>query len=988
MDEQQRGRLLDDLKGFLKGEILFDNLTCSLYSTDASIFQVRPTGVVFPRDEEDVQSLVRFASDNDIPLVPRGAGTGLAGESLGKGLAVDMSRHFRNIGRFSEEAIQVQPGVTCKSLNDHLAQFDRRFAPDPASAPQCTIGGMVATNASGSKRMRFGYTRDYVEKVRLVLDNGDAVTISKELLHSKNGLPNGGKHPPENGNGGPGHLQDIITATAVLLEQNSQLIQSSQPKTRYNRCGYLLRDLVSEGSLDLAKLVVGSEGTLGLITEVTLRTVSTAKGRSLVLLGFDRLDLALTTVSPILSTNPAACELIDRRLLSLARGSDFSHLTPLIPTDLEAVLLVEYETDSQEEAEWAARRLPYLLSRNRFAATLLVTALKEDQIQDMVRLREMAYPNHSGLRQGGQPLPIIDDIAVPTEHLEKYVHEVQEILQEHETTASLLIHAGTGQVHMRPFLDLNKPEEIARINTISEKVHSIALEKGGTISTQHGTGLARTPWVSRQYKDLYPIFRQIKSIFDPQGIFNPGKIVDPDPNLPRWPIRQIPPPQENYQPNLLWAEDQIRHEILRCNGCGQCRMESAPKRMCPVFHATHEEAASPRAKVNLLRQILMEEEGFPNLPSNEVREVADLCVNCKMCARECPSRVNIPKLMLEAKAANVSEHGLERKDWFFARLEAFSRWASPFALFVNLALANKTIRWLLEGTFGLSRYRRIPPFALRSFLQRARRRGWTRMPRGKNPKVAYFVDLFANFNDPSIAEAVVAVLHHNNIDVIIPSRQRGCGMAALVHGDIDSARDSARRNLIQFAELAREGIPILCSEPTAALMLRQEYVQLLNDADAHLVASQTIDLSTFLWQLYQDGKLKTDFQPLHLSLGHHVPCHVKALEGSICGPKLLELIPGLRVHTIDKSCSGIAGTYGMKAANFHNSLAAGHLMLQELKRPRILFGSTECSTCRMQMEDGAGKRTFHPVQYLALAYGLLPDLSSQLKEPLRELVSR
>jgi Fe-S oxidoreductase len=289
--------------------------------------------------------------------------------------------------------------------------------------------------------------------------------------------------------------------------------------------------------------------------------------------------------------------------------------------------------------------------------------------------------------------------------------------------------------------------------------------------------------------------------------------------------------------------------------------------------------------------------------------------------------------------------------------------------------------------FGVSRQRSLPRFAPRSFLQRAQRRGWTRFPRSPRPKVAYFVDVFANYNDPLIAEAAVQVLRHNGFDVYVPPSQWGCGMAPLAVGDLETARETVQANLQLLAEWTREAEgPIVCSEPTAALMLRQDMLDLIDDPDARVVAERTVELTSFLWDLHQAGRLRTDFRPLEISIGHHVPCHLKALGRPPAGPGLLALIPRLRVHTIDVSCSGMAGTFGLKAENYEVSRQAGGPMLEELARPRVLFGSTECSTCRLQMEDGSRKRTLHPVQYLALAYGLMPELIQRLKAPVGELV--
>jgi FAD/FMN-containing dehydrogenase/Fe-S oxidoreductase len=996
MDEQQRHNLLDDLRGLIKGELLFDELSRILYSTDASIFQVQPLGVVVPRDEEDVRALVGYAAEHQVTLVPRGAGSGVAGESLGTGIVVDLSQHFRSIAEVGANTVRVQPGVTYDQLNARLAREGRRFAPDPASGEQCTIGGMLANNASGSRALRHGYTRDHVDRLRVVLDSGDAVWAGREPAQPA-------------ADGSTGHLQDIVSALAHLLEQNAEVIQASAPRTCYNRCGYLLDGVLAGNQVDVARLLVGSEGTLALFTEAVLRTIPLPAGRAAVLLGFGRLETALLAAQHALPSGPAACELLDRRLLSLVKGSDGGRWASLIPAGLEAVLLVEYEADSDAEARTRVTQLADNLQRGDRLAVHAVTAATPAEVDRLWDLRRGALPGLYGLRGGSQPVAFVEDVGVPVEELPRFLHRVQDLLQHHETTASYLIHAGTGQVHTRPFLDLHRPEDVAKMSAIAEGIHTLALDLGGTVSTQHGTGLARTPWVARQHGRLYPVLRDIKAIFDPRGLFNPGKIIGPDPGMPVWPLRKMPPsalptkvpaldgaitangvrePGAPLKWQLRWQPGEVRRESMNCNGCGSCRTEAPGRRMCPLFRATHAEAAAPRAKANLMRHLLQETTDPHQLSSSEVRAVADLCVNCKMCAHECPAHVNIPKLMLEAKASNVAEHGLDWTEWALARTETFARLGSAFAMVVNYVMASRPARWLLEKLLGVSRERRLPPFAGQSFLRRARRRGWTRLRRTGRPRVAYFVDVFANYNDPLIGEATVAVLRHQGIEVYVPPEQHGCGMAALACGDVETAREAALANLRVLGELAREGYPIICSEPTAAYMLRHDYLDLVDDPDARAVAERTVELTSFLWDLHQDRKLRTDFRPLPVSVGHHVPCHLKALGRPPVGPALLALIPDLNVHTIDVSCSGMAGTFGLRAENYAVSLEAGRPMLVELARPRVLFGSTECSTCRMQMEEGSGKRTLHPAQYLALAYGLMPELARRLTEPVGELLLR
>jgi FAD/FMN-containing dehydrogenase/Fe-S oxidoreductase len=967
LDPTQRERIRDDLREVVRGEVMFDELSRGLYSTDASIFEVEPLGAVAPLDAEDVQAVVRYCFEYKIPLIARGAGTGVAGESLGDGLVIDLSRHLREIVDVGADTVRVEPGVVLQRLNAELAKVGRRFAPDPASSATCTIGGMLATNASGSRCLKYGYTRAHVERLKVVLDTGDLADVGVETMATTAEAPT--------------RLAEIVRGTAALLRQHDAAIRAERPATQYNRCGFDLTGVLSEAGLNLPRLLVGSEGTLALFTEATLKTVPLPGGAAVVLLGFDSLEAALKATRLAEGEGPSACELIDRRLISLARPA-MPEAARLLPAAVECALLVEFEADSPAEAQRLAQNLVQQVHESEKLPQVANVAIDAAEIDLFWRLRNCALPNLYGLGHGTQPIALIEDVGVPPDNLGAFLTRVQEILQRHEFTASFLTHAATGQVHVRPFVDLRDREQTDRLWPLAEAVYTLVLEMGGTISTQHGTGLARTPWVPRQYGRLYPVFVALKSVFDPNELLNPGKIVSAVMNRPVWPLRVPPkPPAERLPLALQWRNGDAYDQVQACNGCGDCRLEAPPARMCPIFRVTHGEAATPRAKANLLRRVW--QAGDPKrLSEDDVRAVADLCVNCKMCASECPAHVNIPKLMLETKAAHHAEHGLDRADWFLSRIELFAALASRMSPVVNPMLQSRAFRWVLERLFAISRHRRLPPFAGRSFLRLAARRNLTRRPAGPI-RVAYFVDVFANYNDPQIAEAAVAVLRHNGIQVHVPPGQWSSGMASLAMGDVETARELAEANLRVLAELARDGYRIVCSEPTAALMLSHDYLDLVDDPTAKLVADRTIELTAFLGELLDEGRLRTDFRPVPISVGHHVPCHLKALGRPIVTAKLLSLIPQMQVRTIDVSCSGMAGTYGLKRRNYWTSLEAGRPMLDELRQADVTFGAAECSSCRMQMEEGSGKRALHPVQYLALAYGLMPEIEERLRKPLR-----
>jgi FAD/FMN-containing dehydrogenase/Fe-S oxidoreductase len=996
----------DDLKGLLRGDLLFGPLDCALYSTDASLFQVTPLGVVAPADEEDLRVLVRYAAEHHLPLVPRGAGTGVAGESLGPGVVVDLSRHFREVSDVGTETVRVQPGVVLRALNERLAREGRRFAPDPTQA-HCTLGGMAATDASGARALRHGTTRDHVASVRTVFADGEVADVGREPVP-----------PPDRASSGePADtpLRQLVREAAGLLEANATLIREHQPRAPFNRCGYHL-DALDGGVLDLPRLLVGSEGTLAFFTELTLRTVPIPAGRCGLLLGFGGLESAVRAALAARPTGPAACELLDRRVLSLARAQS-PDAARVVPSSAEAALLVEFESEDVGGALERARELLDRLRQCGERAALLAGPESDPAALDRLwAVRDAAVPALYGLAGGPRPVAVVEDVGVPPEELATFLVRAQEVLRRHDTTASFLVHALAGQVHTRPILDPDDPADAVKLWPIAEEIHGLALDLGGTVSSQHGCGIARTPWVSRQYGPVYGVFRQLKQVFDPRGILNPGKIVGPAPGGPVWPLRakvraavavegEAPAPAGPVRPlelpvlHLHWEPGELAAQTAACTGCGDCRTESPDARMCPTFRVTHAEAATPRAKANLMRLLLQPDAGPKRAAAEDVRAVAELCVNCRMCARECPSGVDVPRLMLEAKAARLAEHGLDRADWVMARTEGFAALGSRLAPFSNLLLRSRWARWWLEKFFGVSRQRKLPPFAVFNFSLRARLNGWTRRPTfGSRPNVpdvgplpqraALFVDVFGTHCDPQLPEAALRVLQHHGIEVVVPSGQRGCGMAALAQGDVETAREAIQRNLRVFADYARDGYFIVCPEPTTALLLRQDAPRLVDDPDARLVAEHTVELTDFLDGLRREGRLRTDFRPLGLRVGHHVPCHRKALGGEPAGPGLLSLIPGVRVSTIDVGCSGMAGTFGLKAQNYNASHEIGRPVFEAIHAAGATHGSTECSSCRLQLEDGAGTRTLHPVQYLALAYGLMPELAARLHEPIRELVTR
>lgn len=986
--DQQRERIQEDLRGLISGEVRCDDVFVQLYSSDASIYEVRPLGVVRPRTAADVAAIVQYARENQLPLHARGAGTGLAGESLGAGLVVDFSAHFRRVLKNDTDRVRVQPGVVHERLNAYLRPRGRLFGPDPAMSHVTTMGGVVAVDASGSHWLQFGSARRQTLSLEVVLADGSILEAGREPL------VDGVSHEPNI------RKRELINQLVALVRRHGDTIRSHQSKSPVNRFGYQLADVLQDGHLDLAKVIAGSEGTLALMTEMTVATQPLPAQRGMALLLFDRLESAARAVHDILPMRPAACDLMDRRHLSLARETD-PRYDVLIPAATEALLLVEFYAGDALEARERVRQMIDRIRRKRRLAFDSRQAFSLDEMDLYWQLARRVVPTLYRLKGTSRALPFVEDLAVPPQVLPAFLLELQNILKRQQVTATLFAHAGHGQLHLRPFLDLASGEHRRVMESLAAELYEAVFAVGGTVSGEHGAGLSRTPYLRRQYGELYPVFAEVKRIFDPQNVFNPGKVVcdEPPPLSSNLRVIESPapaaePPAEGQttvaQPlvelQLQWGASEIAQVARSCNGCGACRAQDVGVRMCPIFRFGQVEESSPRAKANLMRGILTGQLDPELIKSDEFKAVADLCVNCQQCRLECPAGVDIPKLMLEAKAAYARDNGLRLRDWVVTRLDLFSSLGSLGSPLANWALANRPARWLLEKIGGIAQGRKLPRFAPRPFMRRAWRRQLTRPTRRSGRKVLYFVDTYANFHDPQLAEALVAVMEHNGIAVFVHPGQTQSGMAMVSQGAVDRARRVAARNVALLAEAIRQGYTIVASEPSAALCLSREYPNLLGDDDARLVAQNTSEACAYLWNLHLTGKLQLDFKPVNATVGYHTPCHLRALGVGLPGEHLLRLIPGLNVHRIDKGCSGMAGTFGLRKENYRNSLRAGWPLISAVRESNWQAGTTECSACKMQMEQGTTKPTIHPLKLLALAYRVMPEIASLLTTRGQELI--
>lgn len=986
--EIDRQRIQDDLRGIVRGDVLCDTVSTVLYSSDASIYEIQPIGIVRPRSAADVVALVQYAGEHDLPIHPRGSGSGVSGEAIGPGLVIDFSRYMRRIQiDTAANSATVQSGLVLAELNQNLRSTGRWFGPDPATRSITTMGSVLATNASGSHYLRSGSARDNVRSVRVVTVDGEMLDLAKH-------------HPSESGTAGR------LARGLIEIKTQYQSCVDQLENAPAARGGYRLDGIVDdEGRVDLAKFLVGTQGTLALFIEATVKTEPIPTHRGVVMLFFHRLESAARCAVRSLQYGPVACDLIGRRLLGIARETE-RQFEKVLPREAEAMLLLELQGESLDELAVRIEILRSELSQGPDSA-FAATAVTDQATRDLFwALSRRVTPRLSRLKGPGMPVPFTEDIAVAPEKLPEALAAIQKTLRDNQCTATIFAHAGHGQLHVRPFIDLSSPQERKKIRHVAEVVAEVVWKFGGHVGVEHGAGLSRSALLPKQFGEFWPAMGQIKRLFDPHHRLNPGKLFGAvlqhaDENLR--PVGEtievstetrtlIPADQRIIQAARLqnsavpelpvlqhWAPNKMIDDVVQsCNGCARCRTTANHERQCPVFRTMRHEESSPRAKANLLRGVLSGKIRVESLAGDRAKSVADLCFNCHQCRLECPAKVDIPKIVGELKAQYVATNGQPLSDRLISRLDSVAAVGSHLPWLSNFLIRNGLSRWFAEKLFGLTASREFPSIASSSFMSYSAARRWTRPPAGDGAKVLYFVDHYANYHDPDIGRALAEILQQNGIAIFVPTSQANSGMARITAGDLKGARRIARRNVRMLSEAVRSGYQIVATEPSAVLCLKHEYPNLLDDEDSHLVAKNSFEACDFLYHLHSQNKLDRDLHPVDLEFAYHRPCHLRVLDPEIASVKLLSLIPKLRIRHIEGGCTGMAGNWGLQRKNYRNSLRIGWPMISAMRDSGAKLACTECSACKMQIEHGTEIHTIHPLKLLAFAYGRLPKIGPEV----------
>lgn len=930
------------------GQADFGEMTRTLYATDASIYRVEPAGVVWPASTADIHRTLRFARETGVSVVARGAGSSLTGNAIGEGIVLDCSRYFDEIVSIDPEAktVTVQPGVVLAELNDELAEHGLYFPPDPSTSSTCTIGGMVANDAAGPHSVRHGTTRDNVIRLECALPDGTTATFGHRTGESLT------SELARNDRVG------VLYRTVVdLAEEHADEIDRRYPDVDRNSSGYDLESsAASDGTwADLSKLFVGSEGTLSVITEVTLDLTERPETRAAALIFYDDVRTAAAAVADTLTADPSAVELVDDAVLGHAReawGID------LVPDDAGAALLVEIECDASDQED----RLEEAIAASRTENTVAVERAVADEKQERLwKVRKASNPLLNRHPGDEQALSFVEDAAIPPEKLPNYLDRVSDILADHGLDASVFGHAGQGVLHVKPFLNLQTEADRERLRSVSETIHEVVLDMGGAVSGEHGDGRLRSEYLPEMYGEtLYEAFRMIKRTVDPNDICNPanvvpdstGKIAGVDEEL-RY---------DDYDPRevetALDFDDEHGFDSLieQCNGCSKCRTTEGGV-MCPSYRATGEEVTSTRGRANALRDAIDGELGEDALTSEWFQEeVLDLCLSCKACETECPTGVDMAKLKTEAKHQKHEQEGIPLRARLFGNVRTLNKVGSVFAPVANQLADFSVGRVVAEKILGIDRRRSLPEFVSESLLD------WeaTHDPApaaGNRGAVVLYPDCYTTYNHPGVGKAAVRALESLGYAVEIPD-VNCCGRPALSQGMVETARADAVENVDSLRNVA-DDIPVLSLEPSCVSAL-EEYDDLVPNPDP--VPSSADTVASFLFDQVSIGDLRLP-NDADRSVAYHGHCHATA-RGRDHAPVGLLRQAGYDVTPVDATCCGMAGAFGYETDHYELSMELGTDLASRLDAIDADVIAAGGASCSQQLSD-CEIETRHPIELVA-----------------------
>lgn len=962
---------LNDLRRHVAGDLRTDEYNLILYSTDASIYQAKPYGVLLPKTIEDVHAAVEMAAKYKVPLLPRAAGSSLAGQAVNEALVIDMTRHLDQILELNPEErwVRVQPGLVLDELNISLKSHGLQFGPDPASSNRAAMGGIVANNSTGSHSILYGMTADHVLETEVILSDGTMTHFGP--------LENGQLDQYSRKSGLEGQIYSRIQAMAAT---QAETIRAGTPR-HWRRCGGYNLDRFIDGvsqlypqdpRFNLSRLVCGSEGTLAVMTEIKLNLVPLPTRTALAIVHFDDLYEALAATPVILETDPSAVELLDNLGLTMCRGvpAYARLLTTFIEGNPYCLLITEFRGETEAELQAKIQQLREQLIRRQVKFTSIVPAMTPELQSNVWGVRKVGLGLLMSVKGDVKPIPFIEDAAVPVEHLAEYVTRIEQFCRDLGTPITYYAHASGGCLHIRPLINAKVASDLAKLPDISNFSVELLGEYGGALSSEHGDGRSRSWQNERMFgKALYNLYREVKHTFDPHHLLNPGNVVDGPSmleDLRYGPAYTVIPLQEK----LDFSEDMGFHRAVEmCNGAGVCRKKTGGT-MCPSFMVTQEEEHSTRGRANALRAALSGHLPSEELTSQRMYEVMDLCIECKGCKAECPSSVDMAKIKFEFLAHYYEKHPPSLRTRLFADIAFWSHMSSGMvAPLANWGLNNSLVRWGLDRFVGISRQRHLPEFASTPFTHwfKQRQRQNHPQPSKNSKKVVLFNDTFNTYNYPQTAIAATEVLEAAGFEVILPGHSC-CGRPMISKGLVNKARRAAKQTVDRLFPLAEQGLPIVGLEPSCLLSLRDEYYYLLPGERwrVKLIAEQSLMFEEFIARLADKGELHLDFKDDPREVLLHGHCHQKALIGTGPSKRTLSQPPGYQVSEVDSGCCGMAGSFGYEAEHYDISMAMAErrLLPAVRKKDETTIIAAAGVSCRQQIKHGTARQALHPAEVL------------------------
>jgi FAD/FMN-containing dehydrogenase/Fe-S oxidoreductase len=943
------------LRREVRGQVRLDSLGRGLYATDASIYQVFPLGVVVPRDADDVQTVLTLCREAGIPVLPRGGGTSQCGQTVGEAVVLDCSTHLRRIVDVdvAGKVARVQPGLVLDELNRALRPYRLFFPVDPSTASRATLGGMTANNSSGARSIRYGNMVHNVRSIEAILADGTAARF---------GPPGKGEAPS---------VQALRSRLEALAAREAPEIRARFPKVLRRVGGYNLDHLLAPAP-NLAELLVGSEGTLAFFTELELPLQPLPAATALGICHFPRFHDAMRVTKELVTLDPVAVELVDRTILEGARRMpEFAPvMKKYVRGEPDALLLVEFAGDDSAALVPRLEALEEMLVGLGFPGSVVRVTDAPGQAS-VWNVRSAGLNIVSNLRGNAKPVSIIEDCAVPLEHLAEYTERLTRIFERHGTRGTWYAHASVGCLHVRPVLDMKSPDDVRKLRAIAEEAFAIVREYGGSHSGEHGDGLVRSEFHAEMFGErLVRAFEEVKDAFDPRALFNPGKIVRAprmdDRRLFRYPPGYAPLPLETA---LDWSEwGGLTGAVEMCNNNGACR-KSEPGVMCPSFLVTQDEQHGVRGRANALRLALTGQLGPDALVSRAMAETLDLCVGCKACRRECPTGVDMARMKLEVLWHRQRRDGLGLKDRAVAHLPRLAPGLHRFRGLLRLRDAWPGLARWTERLTGLSARRHLPAFHREPF------RPSPAQGDDGRPEVALLVDTFTTWFEPENARAAIRVLERAGYRVSFPAdseerRPLCCGRTFLAVGLVEEARVEARRLLDGVRRFVDRGVPLVGLEPSCLLTLRDELGAMLPGAETARVAAAALTFEELVARERAAGHFSLALHPLPQRRAIlHGHCHQKAfgLMGSLTAT--LQLVPGLEVEMLGGSCCGMAGTFGYEARHHDVSMQmAERALLPAVRRtPEDALVVADGFSCQHQILDGTGRTALHVARVLDAA---------------------